>query len=210
MLNSLTPEIEKRLRSILPESRFAHADSRYLQEPRGRYAGQAGLVVKPQTTNEVAALIADLHRTRSNIWWIKEMLPHEQLTAMLTAADLFICPSISEPLGIVNLEAMACETAVLGSRVGGIPEVVADKETGELITSENLKVHPRMIELYKFFKTNGKLIDIKNYDPEILEVFSRTILELIAKSKKGWEEMVPEGIADLIKSRKLFGYSRSI
>ena len=83
--------------------------------------------------NEVAALIADLHRTRSNIWWIKEMLPHEQLTAMLTAADLFICPSIYEPLGIVNLEAMACETAVLGSRVGGIPEVVADKETGELV-----------------------------------------------------------------------------
>ena len=83
--------------------------------------------------NEVAALIADLQRTRSNVWWIKEMLPHEQLTAMLTAADLFICPSIYEPLGIVNLEAMACETAVLGSRVGGIPEVVADKETGELI-----------------------------------------------------------------------------
>jgi starch synthase len=83
--------------------------------------------------NEVAALIADLQQTRSNIWWIKEMLPHEQLTAMLTAADLFICPSIYEPLGIVNLEAMACETAVLGSRVGGIPEVVADKETGELV-----------------------------------------------------------------------------
>ena len=83
--------------------------------------------------NEVAALIADLQRTRSNVWWIKEMLPHEQLTAMLTAADLFICPSIYEPLGIVNLEAMACETAVLGSRVGGIPEVVADKETGELV-----------------------------------------------------------------------------
>ena len=83
--------------------------------------------------NEVAALIADLQRTRSNIWWIKEMLPHDQLTAMLTAADLFICPSIYEPLGIVNLEAMGCETAVLGSRVGGIPEVVADKETGELV-----------------------------------------------------------------------------
>ncbi len=83
--------------------------------------------------NEVAALIADLQRTRSNVWWIKEMLPHEQLTAMLTAADLFICPSIYEPLGIVNLEAMGCETAVLGSRVGGIPEVVADKETGELV-----------------------------------------------------------------------------
>jgi len=83
--------------------------------------------------NEVAELIADLQRTRSNVWWIKEMLPQDQLTAMLTAADLFICPSIYEPLGIVNLEAMGCETAVLGSRVGGIPEVVSDKETGELV-----------------------------------------------------------------------------
>jgi starch synthase len=83
--------------------------------------------------NEVAALIAELQSTRGNVWWIKEMLPHDQLTAMLTAADLFICPSVYEPLGIVNLEAMGCETAVLGSRVGGIPEVVADKETGELV-----------------------------------------------------------------------------
>lgn len=83
--------------------------------------------------SEVAELIADLQRTRSNVWWLKEMLLHEQLTAMLTGADLFICPSIYEPLGIVNLEAMGCETAVLGSRVGGIPEVVADKETGELV-----------------------------------------------------------------------------
>jgi len=82
---------------------------------------------------EVAALIAELQSTRTNIWWIKDMLPHDQLTAMLTGADLFICPSIYEPLGIVNLEAMGCETAVLGSRVGGIPEVVADKETGELV-----------------------------------------------------------------------------
>jgi len=83
--------------------------------------------------NEVASLIAELQQERSNVWWIKDMLPHDQLTAMLTAADLFVCPSIYEPLGIVNLEAMGCETAVLGSRVGGIPEVVADKETGELV-----------------------------------------------------------------------------
>ncbi len=83
--------------------------------------------------NEVADLIAELSLTRKNIWWIKDMLPHSELTAMLTGADLFICPSVYEPLGIVNLEAMACETAVLGSRVGGIPEVVADKETGELV-----------------------------------------------------------------------------
>ncbi|MEY3994690.1 MAG: hypothetical protein RL690_86 [Actinomycetota bacterium] len=61
------------------------------------------------------------------------MLPHTELTAMLTQAQLFLCPSVYEPLGIVNLEAMGCETAVLASRVGGIPEVVANKETGELV-----------------------------------------------------------------------------
>lgn len=82
---------------------------------------------------EVAELIAELQKTRSNIWWIKEMLPHAELTAMLTQAQLFLCPSVYEPLGIVNLEAMGCETAVLASRVGGIPEVVADKQTGELV-----------------------------------------------------------------------------
>lgn len=82
---------------------------------------------------EVADLITELQNSRKNIWWIKDMLPHTELTAMLTGADLFICPSIYEPLGIVNLEAMGCETAVLAARVGGIPEVVADKETGELV-----------------------------------------------------------------------------
>ena len=83
--------------------------------------------------NEVAELVAELQKVRKNVWWIKEMLPHEQLTAMLTGADLFICPSVYEPLGIVNLEAMGCQTAVLASRVGGIPEVVEDGKTGELV-----------------------------------------------------------------------------
>ena len=82
---------------------------------------------------EIADLIAELQRSRSNVWWIQEMLPHHELTAVLTAADLFVCPSIYEPLGIVNLEAMGCATAVLGSAVGGIPEVVADGITGQLV-----------------------------------------------------------------------------
>jgi starch synthase len=93
----------------------------------------AGSPDEPGIGNEVAELIAELQATRSNIWWIKEMLPHEKLTAALTHADLFLCPSIYEPLGIVNLEAMACETAVLASRVGGIPEVVNHGTTGELV-----------------------------------------------------------------------------
>ena len=83
--------------------------------------------------NEVAELITELQKTRENIYWINGMLPHHELTALLTGARLFICPSIYEPLGIVNLEAMGCETAVLASRVGGIPEVVTHGETGELV-----------------------------------------------------------------------------
>lgn len=105
--------------------------------------------------NEVKALIEELQKTRPNVIWIPEMLPHEKLCALLTSADLFICPSIYEPLGIVNLEAMACETAVLATRVGGIPEVVADGSTGKLVnyagdgvTLEN-ELSAAIIELMK-------------------------------------------------------------
>jgi starch synthase len=93
----------------------------------------AGSPDEPGIGAEVADLIAELQKTRKNIWWIKEMLPHDKLTAALTNADLFLCPSVYEPLGIVNLEAMACQTAVLASRVGGIPEVVDHGVTGELV-----------------------------------------------------------------------------
>jgi starch synthase len=93
----------------------------------------AGSPDEPHIGEEVAELITLLQRTRNNIWWIRQMMPHDELTAVLTAADLFICPSIYEPLGIVNLEAMGCATAVLATAVGGIPEVVTDGETGVLV-----------------------------------------------------------------------------
>lgn len=81
-------------------------------------------------------------------------------------------------------------------------------EDGSLITSDTLKVHPRMKELYKFFKYNGKVIDIKNFDNTILDVFSRKVLKMIAEGEDGWEEMLPEGISNLIKTKELFGYSK--
>ena len=81
-------------------------------------------------------------------------------------------------------------------------------ETGEFYTSENLKVHPRMKELYKFFKYNGKLIDIKDFNPEILDIFSREVLKMIQDGEEGWEDMLPDGIADIIKDQRLFGYTR--
>jgi starch synthase len=93
----------------------------------------AGSPDEPGIGAEVSELISELQRERKNVWWIKEMAPHHELTALLTGADLFLCPSIYEPLGIVNLEAMGCEIAVLASKVGGIPEVVSDNETGRLI-----------------------------------------------------------------------------
>lgn len=83
-----------------------------------------------------------------------------------------------------------------------------DPKTGELITSENLKVYPRMKELYKFFKYNGKVIDIEDYDESIMNIFSREILRKISEGEHGWEDMVPEGTADLIKDYRLFGYTR--
>ena len=84
-----------------------------------------------------------------------------------------------------------------------------DSETGEYITSENLKVHPRMKELYKFFKANGKLINIDDFNPDILHIFSRKVLKMIKEGEEGWEEMLPEGIAETIIKNRLFGYSRS-
>lgn len=83
-----------------------------------------------------------------------------------------------------------------------------DAETGAIIDSDNLKVHPRMKELYKFFKFNGKVVDIKLYDEKILEIFSRSVLKKITKNEPGWEQMLPEGVADIIKRDHLFGYQK--
>ena len=79
-------------------------------------------------------------------------------------------------------------------------------EDREVINSENLKVHPRMKELYKFFKFNGKVVDVTDYDEKNLEIFSREVLKMIFKGIPGWEKMLPEGIAELIKEHQLFGY----
>jgi hypothetical protein len=77
-------------------------------------------------------------------------------------------------------------------------------ETGQIMTSNNIKVHPRMKELYKFFKYNGKVMDIIDYDTEIMDIFSRDVLKKITSGEKGWEEMLPEGVAEIIKKKKLF------
>ncbi len=83
-----------------------------------------------------------------------------------------------------------------------------DPDTGELLNSENLKVHPRMKDLYKFLKYNGKVIDMKNFTPEILKISSREVLKMISEGNDAWEDMIPEGIPELIKDERLFGYTK--
>jgi alpha-maltose-1-phosphate synthase len=93
----------------------------------------AGAPDTPEIGAATAAAVESLRESRTGVVWISEMLPRPDVIQLLTHATLFVCPSVYEPLGIVNLEAMACETAVVASAVGGIPEVVADGVTGLLV-----------------------------------------------------------------------------
>jgi starch synthase len=93
----------------------------------------AGAPDTPEIAAEVTDAVQNLSRERTGVFWVREMLPIGKIREILSAATVFVCPSVYEPLGIVNLEAMACATAVVASDVGGIPEVVANGETGLLV-----------------------------------------------------------------------------
>jgi starch synthase len=101
----------------------------------------AGAPDTKEIAAEVEGLAIQLRAARDphGVIWVQEMLPKHEVVQVLTHATVFVCPSVYEPMGIVNLEAMACETAVVATATGGIPEVVADGETGLLVPIEQLQ-----------------------------------------------------------------------
>jgi starch synthase len=126
----------------------------------------AGAPDTPEIAAEVTAAVQDLSRARSGVFWVREMLAIGKIREILSAATVFVCPSVYEPLGIVNLEAMACATAVVASDVGGIPEVVADGETG-------LLVHYDPADPAAFEAGLAEAVNALVADPERAERFGR-------------------------------------
>ena len=105
-------------------------------DPAAQLVLCAGAPDTPEIAAEIEGKMATVRASRGNLIWIEEMLPKPDVIQLLSHATVFACPSVYEPMGIVNLEAMACETAVVATAVGGIPEVVEDGVTGLLVPYE--------------------------------------------------------------------------
>ncbi len=140
-------------------------------DPSAQLVLCAGAPDTPEIGREVAQKVERVRAERGNIVWIEKMLERREVVQLLTHATVFACPSVYEPLGIVNLEAMACETAVVATDTGGIPEVVADGVTGLLVPFEGSGGAPRDPE--RFAADFAERVNRLLADPDQAERFGK-------------------------------------
>ncbi|TFB82954.1 MULTISPECIES: glycogen synthase [Cryobacterium] len=148
----------------------------------------AGAPDTPGILAEVTAGVESLQQERSGVVWINRLLAQHELAAVLTQGTVFVCPSIYEPLGIVNLEAMACGLAVVGTATGGIPEVVADGETGRLVPIEQL--------------TDGTGTPL--HPEQFVADLARTLTEVVSDPARAAEM----GRAGRVRAEQVFGWAQ--
>ncbi len=155
----------------------------------------AGAPDTPAIAAEVRGLVDDLSAQRDGVVWIPEMLPRPDVVALLSQATVFACPSIYEPLGIVNLEAMACGTAVVATATGGIPEVVVDGETGWLVSIEQATDGTGTpLEPERYVADLGAALVEAVSDPERAERFGRAGRERAQRSFS-WPAIAEQTVA---------------
>lgn len=144
----------------------------------------AGAPDTPEIGAETERLVDELRERRDGVFWLRDMLPRHEVIEILSAATVFACPSVYEPLGIVNLEAMACGTAVVASDVGGIPEVVVDGETGTLVHYDESR--PEVFEAGFAASVNGLISD-----PGTAQRFGRAGAER-ARTRFSWQAIAEQ------------------
>jgi starch synthase len=133
----------------------------------------AGAPDTPEIAKEMAARVDEVSANRPGVIWIQEMLPKDQVIQYYSNATVFCCPSVYEPFGIINLEAMACETAVVASAIGGIPEVVVPEETGVLVPLELKPGTFDPVDPAKFSRELAEGINRVALEPALREKFER-------------------------------------
>jgi len=134
----------------------------------------AGAPDTPEIAKEMEDSVNEVKKTRDNVIWIDKMLDKEEVIQLYSHADVFCCPSIYEPFGIINIEAMACETAVVASAVGGIKEVVVDGETGILVPLEQQDIAPfEPIDPDKFSKDLAEGINKLTSNKELTAIMAK-------------------------------------